>query len=153
MARATDGIFYIEDVVRGQWGPFDRDKVILQTAHIDGRGLPIRIEQEPGSAGVSLIASLVRMLAGFIVHPDRVTGDKITRAGPFAAQCEAGNVKLVNGSWVRQFLEELSLFPFGRHDDVVDAASGAFNALAEAPTPPGPTIVGGRREAASIVIR
>lgn len=135
MAHAPSGLFYVEDVIRGQWGPFDRDKVILQTAHIDGRGLLIRIEQEPGSAGVSLIASLVRMLAGFIVHPDRVTGDKVTRAGPFAAQCEAGNVKLVNGAWVKQFLEELSMFPFGRHDDVVDAASGAFNALAEAPAP------------------
>jgi phage terminase large subunit-like protein len=64
MSRTDAGLFYVEDVIRGQWGPFDRDKVILQTAHIDSRGLPIRIEQEPGSAGVSMIASLVRIYVG-----------------------------------------------------------------------------------------
>jgi predicted phage terminase large subunit-like protein len=130
MSCSSDGLFYIEDVVRGRWSPFDRDKVILQTAAVDGRGTAIRIEQEPGSSGVSLIASLVRLLAGFAVQPDRVTGDKATRAMPLASQCEAGNVKLVNGPWVKEFLDELASFPFGKNDDQVDGASGAFNALA-----------------------
>jgi predicted phage terminase large subunit-like protein len=152
MARTSDGLFYIEDIVRGQWGPHDRDKVIQQTAQLDGRDVPIRIEQEPGSSGVSLIAAMVRMLAGFVVHPDRVTGDKATRAAPLAAQCEAGNVKIVKGPHVRDFIEEAAFFPFGKHDDMIDSASGAFNALASTISQ-GPAIVGGQRDAAKLVIR
>jgi predicted phage terminase large subunit-like protein len=135
MSRTPDGIFFVEDMIRGRWTPFERDKVILQTAQLDGREVQIRIEQEPGSSGVSQIASMVRMLAGYDIHPDRVTGDKVTRAAPFAAQCEARNVRLVNGPWVRDFLDEVMAFPFGKHDDVVDGASGAFNTLALAPLP------------------
>jgi len=31
-------------------------------------------------------------LRGFAAYPDKVTGDKVTRAEPYAAQVEAGNV-------------------------------------------------------------
>jgi predicted phage terminase large subunit-like protein len=52
------------------------------------------------------------------------------RASPFAAQCEAGNVKLVAGPWVEAFIDEITTFPNGKHDDQVDAAASAFNVLA-----------------------
>jgi phage terminase large subunit-like protein len=38
----------------------------------------------------------------------------------------------VAGAWNRAFLDEHEQFPVGTHDDQVDAASGAFNKLAEA---------------------
>jgi predicted phage terminase large subunit-like protein len=63
------------------------------------------------------------------VHVDRVTGQKDVRAMPFAAQCEAGNVRLVLGQWNREYIDELCAFPNGSHDDQVDASSGAFNKL------------------------
>jgi predicted phage terminase large subunit-like protein len=135
MSRTPDGTYFVEDMVRGRWTPFERDQVILQAAQLDGREVQVRIEQEPGSSGVSQVATMVRMLAGYDVHADRVTGDKVTRAAPFAAQCEAGNVRLVNGPWAREFLDEVMAFPFGKHDDVVDGSSGAFNTLALAPPP------------------
>jgi predicted phage terminase large subunit-like protein len=135
MSRTPDGTYFVEDMVRGRWTPFERDQVILQAAQLDGREVQVRIEQEPGSSGVSQVAAMVRMLAGYDVHADRVTGDKVTRAAPFAAQCEAGNVRLVNGPWAREFLDEVMAFPFGKHDDVVDGSSGAFNTLALAPPP------------------
>ena len=69
------------------------------------------------------------MLAGFVCFADRVTGSKQVRADPFAAQVQAGNVRLVNGPWVRAFLEEAECFPNSRYKDQIDAAAGAFMRL------------------------
>jgi predicted phage terminase large subunit-like protein len=149
MARVDPGIYYVEDVVRGRWTPHERDQVILQTAQIDGRSVGVRVEQEPGSAGVSVVAATVKLLAGYAIRGERPTGDKTARAGPFASQCEAGNVRLVVGGWIREFLDEIELFPFGRNDDQVDGCSGCFNELALAPPPsrivPGPNPFRGYR--------
>jgi predicted phage terminase large subunit-like protein len=70
------------------------------------------------------------MLAGHTVKADRPTGDKLTRWGPLAAQCEAGNVKLIKGPWNAAFLDELCAAPNGKHDDQIDAAALAFNKVA-----------------------
>ncbi len=62
--------------------------------------------------------------------PDKVTGRKDVRVEPFAAQVQAGNVWLVAGDWVCDFLDECECWPQGRFKDQVDAAAGAFNRLA-----------------------
>jgi predicted phage terminase large subunit-like protein len=62
-----------------------------------------------------------------------VSGDKVTRAEPFAAQCEARNVRLVRGAWNGGFLDELTAFPYGKFKDQADAGAGAFNKLAGSP--------------------
>lgn len=126
MSRTADGMYYIEDVTRGRWSSGERDKVIRQCAETDPPGTQIWLEQEPGSSGVDSVQALIRMLAGFNVRADRVTGSKVVRAGPLAAQAEAGNVILIRGMWNAAFLDELTSFPNGAHDDQVDAASGAF---------------------------
>src|SRR6476646_9168831 len=72
----------------------------------------------------------VRALAGYSVYTERVTKTKVERADPLAAQCEAGNVKVVKGPWNSDYLNELCSFPGGDHDDQVDASSGAFHKLA-----------------------
>ena len=55
-----------------------------------------------------------------------MTGDKVTRAEPVAAQAEARNIKLLAGPWNEPLLRELEVFPFGAHDDQTDALSGCF---------------------------
>ncbi len=72
----------------------------------------------------------VKALAGFDVHTEPVTGSKEHRAEPFAAQSEAGNVKVLRADWNHAWLTELCQFPHGKHDDQVDATAGAFNRLA-----------------------
>ena len=52
-----------------------------------------------------------------------------------SAQAEAGNVKLLRGPWNEAFLDEVSVFPNGSHDDQVDALSGAFDALVSEVSP------------------
>lgn len=51
--------------------------------------------------------------------------DKVTRARLPAALAEAGKVYYVEADWNEAFLDELLEFPNGRHDDQVDALSGA----------------------------
>ena len=110
--------------------------MILATAEADrlkyGRcgGVKVWLEREAGVAGVDRTQATIRLLAGHSVSSERPTGSKEVRADPFAAQCEAGNVKVVRGEWNTAFLDELCLFPFSRNDDQVDAASGGFNKLA-----------------------
>jgi predicted phage terminase large subunit-like protein len=130
MARDASGVFYVEHVVHGRWGAVEREQVIQQTAAADGRQVTVWVEQEPGSGGKESAESTIRTLAGFKVFAERVTGDKVTRAEPFAAQCAARNVHIVAGDWNAGYLDEITVFPSGRRKDRVDASSGAFNKLA-----------------------
>jgi len=133
MARMKDGTFTVVDVRRGQWSALDRERMIKQTAEIDRqkyRVVKIFVEQEPGSGGKESAESTIRNLAGYSIEADKVTGAKEVRADPFAAQWQAGNVKLVSADWNRNYLDEHEHFPVGKYKDQVDASSGAFNKLA-----------------------
>ena len=121
--------YWVLDVVRGQWAPHERDRIIRQTAEADGRKVKIVIEQEPGSAGVAQVDSLIRQLNGFRVGRYKPTGSKEIRAEIAATQAGIGRIKLLSGEWNKAFLDEISLFPMALHDDQVDALSGAFTEL------------------------
>jgi hypothetical protein len=74
----------------------------------------------------------VTLLDGYDVQATPETGDKETRAKPFSAQCEVGNVKIVRGAWNDLYLNQLTAFPMpSAHDDAVDASSGAYADLAK----------------------
>jgi predicted phage terminase large subunit-like protein len=132
LARDAAGLFYVEDVIRGQWSYRERNAVIKQTAALDGPEVSVWVEQEPGSGGQESAEISIRELAGYAIHAERVTGDKLTRAQGFSAQAEARNLKLVYNpvrDWIPAYLDELHAFPMGKWDDQVDASSGAFNKL------------------------
>ena len=125
---------YIVDVVRGQWSTYDRDRIMLETAESDARlwgNVRIRHEKEPGASGIDSANATNKLLSGYPVREVPVRVNKVIRAEPFAAQCEAGNVYLLKGDWVPVFIDELTSFPSGKNDDQVDAASGGFNELAD----------------------
>jgi predicted phage terminase large subunit-like protein len=133
MLRLEDGTYCVVDVRRGRWSSLEREKMILQTAKIDERLYPemqVVVEQEPGSGGKESAERTIRMLAGYSVEADRVSGAKEVRADPFAAQWQAGNVRIVAANWNRDYLDEHEHFPAGKFADQVDASSGAFNKLA-----------------------
>jgi predicted phage terminase large subunit-like protein len=130
LGKTKDGQYVICDVVRFRESPLKVKTAIINTASQDGKACPIILEQEPGASGKSEAQDLVRELAGYNVRREVVTQKKVVRASPFSAQCEAGNVKLLRAPWNEAFLNELECFPEGKHDDQVDAASGAFNKLA-----------------------
>jgi predicted phage terminase large subunit-like protein len=125
----STGIFYVSDVNRGQWATDVRNREIVQTARLDGPSVKIKGAQDPGNAGVDAAIAFTRMLSGFNVKTERVTGDKMTRADPFSAQVNAGNVRLVKGDWNKAYIIELRSFPNGKNDDQVDGSADAFNEL------------------------
>lgn len=134
MARHVPGRFVVEDVVRLRGTPAEVERAIRNTAEQDGRGVTVCIEQDPGQAGVAEAGYHVRALAGWNVRTFPVTRSKVTRASPFSAQVEAGNVSLVRGAWNNPYLAVLESFPDGTKDDDVDASSGAFNVLTSGAT-------------------
>jgi predicted phage terminase large subunit-like protein len=126
-----DGIWHVEDMRRMRGSPLQVEQLVRQTAELDGRAVPVWIEQEPGSSGKNTIDHYVRnVLRGYTVRGHSPTGPKDVRANPVSSQAEAGNVKLVRGGWVPSYLDELDAFsPDCSHDDQVDATSGAFAML------------------------
>ncbi len=145
MRRDPEGIFYIEDVVRFRGSPGKVDQALVNTASNDGYMTRQDIPQDPGQAGKSQVKYFSRLLAGYNVRSSTETGSKETRAEPFSAQAEAGNVKLVRGLWNDLYLDELCLFPFSDYKDQVDASSRSFSALIpkrnEDQIPQGPEVV------------
>lgn len=137
MSKSRDGVYYVEDVTRFRESPHKVEFGIRSTAEMDGQRCRIMIPQDPGQAGKAQVAYYVRSLAGFDVRGLPETGDKVTRAQPVSAQCEARNVKLVRGAWNDDFIRELEAFPEGAHDDQVDAFANAFTALINAKVPAG----------------
>lgn len=123
------GIYYVLDIVRGQESPAGVERMLKNTALQDGKAIKVRIPQDPGAAGKSNAAHQIKLLAGWDVKAALESGSKEIRATPVEAQAEAGNIKLVNGPWVAAFLEEIAEFPNAKHDDQVDALSGAFAEL------------------------
>jgi predicted phage terminase large subunit-like protein len=131
MGKTKDGQYVVLDVQRTRATPRDVEGLVKHCAEADGRGVWIYMEQEPGSAGVSVIDNYTRnVLAGWRFRGVKTTGNKAERAAPFSSQAESGNVRIVRALWNRDFLDEVCGFPAGSHDDQVDAASGAFAQLA-----------------------
>lgn len=131
MIRIPDGRFVVADILRFRGTPRDVEQAIVNTAQADGRRCTVSLEQEGGSNGKAYTQYLATKLAGYNVKINRPTGDKATRATPLAAQIEAGNVMLLTAGWNATLVDEMGLFPYGRHDDQVDALTGAFNVLTD----------------------
>lgn len=122
--------YYLLDLRRFRATPLQTEIAIQQTAQLDGVETTVIMEQEPGASGVAMIDHYRRViLPGYHFRAVKSSKDKITRAGPVASMAESGNVTLILGPWINDFLDEVESFPFGAHDDQVDALSGAFSYL------------------------
>jgi len=130
LATVKDGRFYILDVVHIRGTPQQTEKVVGETAESDGKEVVVKMEQEGGSSGKIATDYYARtVLFGYSFLAERSTGDKETRANPVSAVAENGNMYVVRGSWTTEYIDELVAFPFGSHDDMVDATSGVFSDL------------------------
>ena len=80
---------------------------------------------EKKANGAAVISTLKHEISGIIaITPE---GSKEARAHAVSADVEAGNVYLpVNQPWVKDFLDEVTSFPNGTHDDQVDGMTQAL---------------------------
>lgn len=134
LAEHADGLYYVLDIVRGRWEPAGVERTLRDTKVRDVKMFSGRckftVEREMGSAGKLYARHLARKIfrgVNFRAIPS--TGSKMLRADTVAAASERKEIKLVKGPWNRDFLHEARHFPFGTHDDIIDALSGAYEDL------------------------
>lgn len=128
-----DGVTYIAEVHRFKGTPDTVENTITQKANLDGRDTLISLPQDPGQAGVYQKNALSRALSGYTFEFTPESGDKQTRASPFASQVNVGNVKMLRGEWNDEFIKEMQMFPNGKHDDMIDSTSRAYNKASSKP--------------------
>jgi predicted phage terminase large subunit-like protein len=131
--RLADGEkrFWVADIVRFRKEPGATEREVKTTAVLDGKRVTVLMEQEPGSAGKTVVHGIkTRVLFGWSVTGMRKTGPKESYWKPLAAPAEAGNVCLVRGAWNEDFIRELKDLP-GAHDDQADAVAQAFAHLTD----------------------
>lgn len=153
MSKDKDANYYIEEVLRGQWEPHERNQKLRAFAlrarsRYGPKNEPvIWVEMEGGSSGRDAWKGVAKALDGFIVREHNVSkmGNKQLRAEPWSSQLAARNVYVVdNGEskgegrafWdVASYVAEHCAFPLGRYLDQVDASSGAYSLLMGGTTP------------------
>ncbi len=129
LSKDAAGVYYVEHVARMFCTPGAVTAAMVNIAAADGRATTVAFHQDPASAGKMEAEHTSRALDGFNVRFAPATGNKEVRAKPVSAQCEAGNVRLIRGPWLDDFIRELEGFPVAVHDDQVDALSGAHGML------------------------
>jgi len=125
--------YFVAGRVKFRGTPLEVERAIKNTAESDGKKVRVSLPQDPGQAGKAQARRFVSMLAGWNVSAAPESGDKVTRFGPFSAQCEGGNVSVLRGNWNEDWFDCLEAFPEAKHDDDADSTSGAFNKLLAAP--------------------
>jgi phage terminase large subunit-like protein len=135
MSLTKDDLVFVENVVRRQCTPGERDEMMKSSMKADresGRKIQmIWHQQDPGSAGLDSAQATNRMLAkeGFTARYETMSGDKTVRAGPWSSALQGGQVRLVRGTWNAAFVEEHVGFPKAQFDDEVDMASWGYAKL------------------------
>jgi len=134
--RRIRGTYFITDVIKVQAGPADIDQLMLNTAVADyqnaresSTGYTVRWEIEGGASGKRDDHRLRQMLRAFDCGGVRPQGDKIVRAKPLAAASQQGDIRLLKGNWNEEWLTHMHHQPDWSHDDIMDASTGAYNAL------------------------
>ncbi len=125
----VDGIFYVFGSSRFRASSNERNIKMRNVASGDGIKTIQDFPQDPGSAGKDTAKAIAKALVGFRVKYSTESGDKVTRADPVADQGEAGNIKIVKGTWNKDFKDELKMFPNGKYKDQVDGFSRAFSRI------------------------
>lgn len=123
--------FVITDIQYGQYGEGLKNK-LKSVADKDGTNTTILIESGTvGGASKFLFREYQSYLRGFYCKQSEPIGSKVDRATPFRQAILDGkiHVHLTDKNVRGEFIKQMRSFPLGKHDDIVDACSYAFNHL------------------------
>jgi predicted phage terminase large subunit-like protein len=115
---------YLLDQVRGRWS-FTESVSAMEDLTAKWKQTTRKLIEDKAN-GSAVIDVLKKKIHGII--PVEPMGGKVVRAHAVTANVEAGNVYIPDASiapWANDFIEELSSFPSGAHDDQVDAMTQA----------------------------
>lgn len=127
----ADGDILFTDMKRDQLDTAQRYALQLETAKADTATVPIRIPQDPGSAGKDTAVTTVKMFAdaGFECISEVVSGSKEIRAHLFSLKVNSGKVSIAKGAWNDAMINELENFPLSIYKDIVDSSADGVNHL------------------------
>ena len=126
--RETKDIYLFPDMVRARMGYTDTETSVetFTENHPDYKAVLVE-DKANGSAILDKFKNkFKRMIA---IEP---TGDKVERAEAVAPLFKAGSIYLPHKSicpWIEDFVNELKVFPNGKHDDQVDSSTQAIEYL------------------------
>lgn len=131
MTRTLDNHYIIHEVTMDQYGDRLISKV-KSTAYLDTPNVPILIETGTvGGASEFLFKEYQQKLPGYMVQQSKPIGSKVDRATPFKDAILDGKIIIDLPDHQREtLLRQLTSFPMGRHEDLIDALSYAYSYLA-----------------------
>lgn len=142
IGKRKSGKIVIADVINQRLNSSDVRKTVLNTARADKAAYKskyrIRMNQDPGQAGVDQKEQYIKLLSGFSVNIERESGSKEVRAEPLSAQWINGNVEVLNAPWTAAYLAQCDGFPDRRFKDCVDSSCTGFLELEKLNTSSGP---------------
>lgn len=136
-----DGTFYISDRQSCRKGPAYVEKLVTDTARLDGVTRTQGFWQDPGAAGKADCDAKVRacQAIGRRALSEVAGSSKQSFANVWSPIAEAGRILVVDALWTSEFLDSLEAFPNGSHDDDADALSLAFQLWQQVPATDGGT--------------
>lgn len=132
VALDRDGTIYIRDMIRGRWEWPDARREIIKTMKAEPRtrhGVELKMHGLPALQELRR----ERSVANVPFRGVNVTKDKLTRALSWSERAEEGKVVLIQGPWIKKFLDEVAVFTGegDTHDDQVDTVSGGVEMMAK----------------------
>jgi predicted phage terminase large subunit-like protein len=133
MGLTKTGSIVVLDVQRFQKEWDEVPGEIKKIAQMDGPKVLIGVESVFFQSRA--VAQLARdpELFSFSIKGFAVESDKVTRALPLAARVGMRQVFVMRRAWATGYIDEMTAFNKGAHDDQVDASSGAFAMLERKP--------------------
>lgn len=131
MWKSPEGLYWITDLKNGQYGENIHNE-LKRTAYLDTANTPILIETgTKGGASKFYYNDLKNIyLKGYNVRQSEPVGSKVDRALAFRDAIWDGKVVIDLDENNREALiKQLNSFPLGKHDDIIDACSYAYNYL------------------------
>ena len=130
LAKKKGNNMYITDLQHGRYGE-NTKTIIKKTAMTDGVETTQLIETGVAAAGKLLYQEWRTQLKGYRVEQSTPITNKLDRATPLQNAIYDGNLVINIEDPVKReaILTELKTFPNGKHDDIIDAMSYAYNYL------------------------